>query len=307
MSDQVGAATTPRVARRSGRGGVRARLRPLEPYLLMAPAVLFLAVFLGWPILGALGVAFQTATGQWTLANFQRLATDTDFTLAIRNTFLLLVIIIPLEVAIALVMAVLAQTRLRGTNFFLYGWSFPLAISDLAAGLVWLSIFTQHGYLNSLLQDLHLIPHPIGFLNYNDLPGMVAAVVLAETWRSVSLVMVIIMSGIQSIPAELGEAASILGAGAWRRFRHVTLPLLKPTLQVALILRTTAAFQVFAVVLALTGSGLPVLATKTESWAYEARNFQMAAVYAVILLLFSTLATFVYLTALRTPRAVFQR
>jgi multiple sugar transport system permease protein len=307
MSDQVGAATTPRVARRSGRGGTRARLRPLEPYLLMAPALLFLAVFLGWPILGALGVAFQTAAGQWTLANFQRLATDTDFTLAIRNTFLLLVIIIPLEVTVALAMAMLAQSRLRGTGFFLYGWAFPLAISDLAAGLVWLSIFTQHGYLNSVLQDLHLIPHPVGFLNYNDLPGMVAAVVLAETWRSVSLVMVILMSGIQSIPAELGEAASILGAGAWRRFRHVTLPLLKPTLQVALILRTTAAFQVFAVVLALTGSGLPVLATKTESWAYDARNFQMAAVYSVLLLLFSTLATFVYLTALRTPRAVFQR
>jgi multiple sugar transport system permease protein len=273
----------------------------------MAPAVLFLAVFLGWPILGALGVAFQTAAGEWTLGNFRRLLTDTDFVLAIRNTLLLLVIIIPLELAIALAMAVLAQSRLRGRDTFLYLWSFPLAISDLAAGLVWLSIFTQHGYLNSVLQDLHLVPHPIGFLDYSDLPGMLAAVVLAETWRSISLVMVIIMSGIQSIPVELGEAASILGAGAWRRFRHVTLPLLKPTIQVALILRTTAAFQVFAVVLALTGSGLPVLATKTESWAYDARNYQMAATYAVLLLLFSSLSTVLYLVVLRTPRAVFQR
>jgi multiple sugar transport system permease protein len=273
----------------------------------MAPAVIFLLVFLGYPILGALGVAFQTAAGQWTLANFRRLATDTDFGLAVRNTFLLLVVIIPLELVVALLMAVLAQTRLRARGFFLYVWSFPLAISDLAAGLVWLSIFTQHGYLNSVLQDLHLVRHPVGFLDYNDLPGMVAAVVLAETWRSVSLVMVVIMSGIQAIPAELGEAASILGAGAWRRFRHVTLPLLKPTVQVALILRTTAAFQVFAVVLALTGSGLPVLATKTESWAYDARNYQMAAVYAVLLLVFSSLSTLFYLTALRTPRAVFQR
>ena len=296
MPDQVGAGAV-----------LRKRLRPLEPYLLMAPAALFLVAFLGWPILGALGVAFQTAAGQWTLANVQRLVHDTDFGLAVRNTLLLLVIIIPLELVVALAMAVLAQTRLRGRGFFLYVWSFPLAISDLAAGLVWLSIFTQHGYLNSVLQDLHVTQHPIGFLNYDNLLGLVLAVVVAETWRSISLVMVVIMSGIQSIPAELGEAAAILGAGAWRRFRHVTLPLLKPTVQVALILRTTAAFQVFAVVLALTGSGLPVLATKTESWAYDARNYQMAAVYAVLLLLLSSVATAGYLTALRTPRQVFQR
>jgi len=276
------------------------------PYLLLAPAMLFLAYFLFWPALGAFGVAFQTTSGTWTSANLQALVRDTDFGLAVRNTFLLLVIIIPLEFTIALAMAVLAQSRLRGRGFFLYIWSFPLAISDLAAGLVWLAIFTSHGYLNSALQDMHVIQHPIGFLNYDNLPGLLLAVVLAETWRSISLVMVIIMSGIQVIPPEMGEAAAILGAGAWSRFTKVTLPLLEPTLQVGLMLRTTTAFQVFAVVLALTGSGLPVLATKTETWAY-AHNYQMAAAYAVLLLILSSLTTVAYLTFLRTPREVFQR
>jgi multiple sugar transport system permease protein len=269
--------------------------------------MLFLAYFLFWPALGAFGVAFQTAAGEWTLGNFQALLRDTDFGLSVRNTLLLMVIIIPLELAIALGMAVLAQSKLRGRAFLLYVWSFPLAISDLAAGLVWLSIFTSHGYLNSALQDTHVIQHPIGFLNYDNLAGLVVAVVAAETWRSISLVMVVIMSGIQSIPLELDEAAAIMGAGAWSRFTRVTLPLLKPTLQVALMLRTTTAFQVFAVVLALTGSGLPVLATRTETWAYGARNYQMAAAYAVLLLFLSSLATIAYLTFLRTPREVFQR
>ena len=307
MSDQVGAAPIPRVGRRPARGGAAARLRSLTPYLLIAPAMLFIAYFLFWPALGAFGVAFQTASGQWTMANFQALVHDTDFGLSVRNTFLLLALIIPIEFAVALLMAVLAQSRLRGRDFFLYVWSFPLAISDLAAGLVWLSIFTSHGYLNSALQNLHVIQHPIGFLNYDNLPGLVLAVVVAETWRSISLVMVVIMSGIQAIPAELGEAAEILGASSWKRFTTVTLPLLKPTLQVGLMLRTTTAFQVFAVVLALTGSGLPVLATKTASWAYGARNYQMAAAYAVLLLFLSSLATVAYLTFLRTPREVFQR
>jgi multiple sugar transport system permease protein len=307
VSDQVRAAAAPRVGRRPRRGGVRAGLRPFEPYLLVAPAAIFLLLFLAWPAVRALLIAFQTAAGSFTLANFQGMAHESDFGLALRDTFIVLVIVIPVETTMALAMAVLAQQRLRGSNFFLYFWTLPLAISDLAAGLVWLSVFTGHGYLNSLLQDLHVIQHPVGFLDYNNLPGLVASVVVAETWRSISLVMVIVLSGVQAIPAELGEAAEMLGAGAWRRFWNVTLPLLKPTLQVALILRTTAAFQVFAVVLVLTGSAFPVLATKAESWVYEYHNYQMAASYAILLLVLSSLSTVVYLAALRTPREVFQR
>jgi len=306
MSGQVASAAG-RAAERPPRGAVRVSRRQLEPYFLLAPAALFMTLFFVWPAVQTLLIAFQSSTGVFTLGNFQAMFKDTDFLLTLRNTALLLVLIIPIETTIALGMAVLAQSRLRGRDFMLYIWSIPLAVSALAAGLVWFSIFTSHGYLNSVLQDLHLIRHPLGFLDYNNLAGLVGAIVLAEVWRSISLVMVVIMSGIQSIPAELGEAAEVLGAGAWRRFRHVTLPLLKPTLQVALILRTTAAFQVFSVVLALAGSALPVLAVKSESWINEYRNYQLAATYALVILLLSSLSTVTYLLLLRTPRAVFQR
>jgi multiple sugar transport system permease protein len=279
----------------------------MEPYFLLAPAAAFLALFFAWPAVQALLIAFQTAAGAFTLANFQAMGRDTDFWLAVRNTLLLIVLIIPIETTIALGMAVLAQSRLRGRGLYLYIWSIPLAVSDLAAGLVWLAVFTGHGYLNSFLQDLHIVKHPVGFLDFNNLGGLVAAVVIAEVWRSISLVMVIIMSGIQAIPRELHEAAEILGAGPWRRFLKVTLPLLKPTLQVALILRTTAAFQIFAVALALTGSAYPVLAVKSEAWISDYHNFQLAAAYAVLILALSSLSTAVYLVVLRTPRAVFQR
>ena len=306
MSGQVASAAG-RAAERPPRGAVRVSRRQLEPYFLLAPAALFMTLFFVWPAVQTLLIAFQSSTGAFTLGNFQAMFKDTDFLLTLRNTVLLLVLIIPIETTIALGMAVLAQSRLRGRDFMLYIWSIPLAVSDLAAGLIWFSFFTSHGYLNSVLQDLHLIKHPLGFLDYNNLAGLVGAIVLAEVWRSISLVMVVIMSGIQSIPAELGEAAEILGASAWRRFRHVTLPLLKPTLQVALILRTTAAFQVFSVVLALAGSALPVLAVKSESWINEYRNYQLAATYALVILLLSSLSTVTYLLLLRTPRAVFQR
>ncbi len=272
---------------------------------MIAPAAMFTIAFLAWPAVRALGGAFETPAGAWTLDNFRALVDDTDFALATRNTLLLLAIVIPLEFVVALSLAVLAQSRLRGRRLLVSAWSFPLATSDLTAGLVWLAIFTQHGYLNSALQQLGWIRQPIGFLDYDNLLGLIVAVVLAESWRSISLVMVIFVSGLQSLPADVGEAAATLGADAWRRFRHVTLPLLRPTIQVALILRTTAALQLFAVVLALTGNGVPVLATRTVSHM-EAREYQTAAAYAALLLVLSSLSTILYLAALRTPRHVFQ-
>jgi multiple sugar transport system permease protein len=291
-----------------GRRPARRRRRfQWEPYALIAPAAIFMLVFFVWPAIQALLIAFQTPSGVFTLANFQAMVHDTDFRFALTNTLLLLALIIPIETTVALLMAVLAQTRLRGSGFFLYFWSLPLAVSDLAAGLVWLSIFTSHGFLNSALQDLHLIRHPVGFLDYNSLGTVVAALVIAEVWRSISIVMVVIMSGIQSIPEELNEAASLMGATGWQRFTKVTLPLLKPSIQVALILRTTAAFQVFAMVLALAGAAYPVLAIKTEQWVYDYQNYQLAGSYAALILLLSALGTIAYLILLRSPRQVFQR
>jgi multiple sugar transport system permease protein len=306
VSDQVASAPA-RTAERRPKTRARFSRRDLEPYLLLAPAAIFMLLFFGWPAIQALLIAFRTPSGVFTLANFQAMLHDVDFVKALRNTLILIALIIPIETTIALGMAVLAQSRLRFRNLMLYFWSIPLAVSDLAAGLVWFSVFTSHGYLNSVLQSLHLIQHPVGFLDFNNFGGLIGAIVIAEVWRSISLVMVVVMSGIQAIPVELGEAAEILGASAWRRFTRVTLPLLKPTLQVALILRTTAAFQVFAVVLALAGSALPVLAVKSESWVTEFRNFQLAATYAVLILVLSSLGTLLWLGVLRTPREVFQR
>jgi multiple sugar transport system permease protein len=307
MSGEVAQAPAIPAAETGRRPARRRRRFQWQPYALVAPAAVFMLVFFVWPAVQALLIAFQTSNGDFTLANFKAMANDTDFRFALTNTLLLLALIIPIETTVALVMAVLAQTRLRGSGFFLYFWSLPLAVSDLAAGLVWLSIFTSHGFLNSALQDLHLIRHPIGFLDYNSLGTVVAALVIAEVWRSISIVMVVLMSGIQGIPEELNEAASLMGASGWQRFTKVTLPLLKPSIQVALILRTTAAFQVFAMVLALAGAAYPVLAIKTEQWVYDYQNYQLAGSYAALILLLSALGTVVYLIVLRSPRQVFQR
>lgn len=277
------------------------RWRQVAPYALLAPAGIFLFVFFAWPMVQALLMAFQTEAGQWTFANFQRMARDIAFIGAIRNTLLLVVCIIALQMVLALSMALLLQAGLRGTGWLLYVWAIPLAISDLAAGIVWLAIFTDRGYLNSLLVNLGLSETGARFLSYENPASIFFAVLIAEVWRSTSIVMVNLLAGLQIIPNEYGEAAAVFGATWWQRLRHVTLPLLRPSLQVALILRTILAFQVFAVAIALAGRNLPVLAGEAYNWYGSYSNPNMAAAYAMLILIFSLVSTAIYLRALRVP------
>ena len=111
--------------------------------------------------------------------------------------------------------------------------------------------------------------------------------------------MVIIVAGLNQVPKEFGEAAEVFGAGRWTRFFRITLPLIKPALQSALILRTVLAFEVFAVVYALGGSNMPVLVGEAYTWQNQNQNYGVAAAYAVLIMIISLAATFVYLKAVK--------
>lgn len=279
----------------------RRRRRDLVPYWLLAPTVLFMAAFFVWPMLQALVLAVQDASGDLSLEPIRRMTIDPKFWEAIRNTIVLTLVVVPAQVVLALVMSLVLMTGLRGAGLFLYAWTIPLGISDLAAGLVWLAIFTDRGYLNSVLVGLGLSEIGYSFLSYEHPVSIFLAVAAAETWRATALVMVILLAGLQVIPKEYAEAAEVFGATPWQRIRHVTLPLLRPSLQVALILRTILAFQAFAVVIALAAYNLPVLAGETYRWYGDLRNPNVAAAYALVIMLFSLVNTGIYLRALRTP------
>lgn len=272
----------------------------LTPYLLLLPSLVFLAFFFAWPMIQAFALAFQTADGQWTLAHVQRMVQDVAFTDALRTTLILIVAILPLQFTLAVIMALLVQARLRGAGLFLYVFAIPLGISDLAAGIIWFSIFTERGYLTSILHGLGLIDKPFIFLNYQTPGWLFLAVVLAEVWRATAIIMVILVAGLQSIPRDYMEAAEVFGAGLFDKVWRVILPLLRPSLQVALILRTILAFQVFAVVLALAGRGMSVLASEAYRWYNSYRNPNVAAAYAALIMLLSIITTVLYLRALYT-------
>ena len=269
------------------------------PYLLILPSVLFFALFFVNPLLQAVLLAVRDG-GTWTLDYFRRMVQDFYFPDAMRNTLTLTAVVVPVQLVLALGLGLLLGALPRGSrDAFLYIWTIPLGVSDLAAGIAWLAIFTERGYLNSMLGALGLLEVPRLWLGYHDPVSLFVAVALAEVWRATAIVLVILVSGLQLIPRELGEAAEVFGASPWQRLRRVTLPLLRPSLQTALMLRTVLAFEVFAVVQTLAGRNLPVLASEAYIWYGSFRNPGVAASYGLVILGLSAATTLLYLQLLK--------
>ncbi len=268
------------------------------PYLLLLPATIFLCAFFLIPFLQVAWIAF-TDRGSLSLQHFQTITNDWKFMPALQNTFLLVLIIVPIQIALSLGMATMVTKLNRGRDLILYIWTIPLGISDLAAGIIWLAILEQSGFMNSLLNGVGLIDGPTNWLTYTNYGALIVAVVVAEVWRSTAIVLVILVAGIGLIPKEYGEAAEVFGASPWKRFTKVTLPLLRPSLQTALILRTILAFEVFGVVAALAGSTLPVLMSETYQWQFALQDRGAAAAYALVILGISVAFTLLFLRLLR--------
>jgi len=279
----------------------RPRLRVnWTPYVLVLPTLLFLGVFFIYPMVQAivLGIT-DPQSGVLTWAHFRRMSADLYFRQAILYTLIITAIAVPLQVMLGLAVALLVNSRFRGHAFFLYLTALPIGISDLAAGLIWQSIFTERGYLNAALQGLGLVEFPVIFLSIERPDWLLGAIVLAEVWRATAIVMVILLAGLQLIPKDYAETASVFGAGRWQTLRHVILPLLRPSLQTALIVRTILAFQLFATVITLAGRQIPVLAGEAYFWYSLYRSPNVASAYAMLILLLSGSITWVYLRFLR--------
>jgi multiple sugar transport system permease protein len=279
------------------------RLRRWEglPYWLILPTVVYLGLFFIWPMIQAFELAVRVG-GVWTLEPFRTMYHDIRFGQALRFTLIFIAIIVPVQFVLALTMALIANSKLRGRSVFLLIFILPLGASDLAAGLVWSSIFTQHGYLNTILQDVGLRSSPYIWINPTKQTQIIVMIVIAEIWRSTALITVILMAGLQGIPKDYSEAAEVFGAGFFARLRTVTLPMLKPAIQVALLLRIVFAFEVFGTMIAIGGSSTSTLAFEAYNWETALLNPHVAAAYATLILALSLVSAAVVLRVFRTRR-----
>ena len=271
------------------------------PYLLLLPAILFLAGFFLYPFAMVAWQAFTDDAG-FTMAHFIAMKDDWKFSTAFWNTIWLALAVIPVQLVLAITMANMVNRMQKGRDIALYIWTIPLGISDLAAGIIWLAIFEQTGFLNSMLHAIGVADTPTNFLTYQNTGTIFIAIALAEIWRATAIMLVILVAGMGLIPKEYHEAAEVFGASSWQRLIKVTLPLLKPSLQTALVLRVILAFEVFAVVAALGGTNFPVLMGETYNYQFELQDGNVAAAVALVILGISIAFTLLILRVLRVPK-----
>jgi len=238
-------------------------------------------------------MALTTKTGEFTLSNFGFILKDPVFWIALRNN-----IIVPVGSVIFELIAGLGIALLVSREFFLRGTVrtiaiLPFAVPEIVFLTIMRFIFAEHGYLNSGLLGIGL--PQINWLS----PGSWLSLVvigLADAWRVTPIVFLILLSGIESIPKELYEAAKIDGASGWSIFRKITLPLLTPFIISALILRSIDAFRIFATPLVLTGfEGAPFISTYAYHFWNDYSNAQIANGAGLILALMMLSLSYLYL------------
>tara|TARA_R110000868_G_scaffold72162_29_gene210580 strand:+ start:2791 stop:3699 length:909 start_codon:yes stop_codon:yes gene_type:complete len=219
---------------------------------------------------------------------------DDAFWVVLKNTAVFM-LATPVSIAIALALALLVDQNLKGRSIYRTIIFLPYPMMIVAVGIVWRWLYNDSvGLINYLLRSAGLIDRPIAFLESFDFAML--SVMVAAIWQIVGFFMIIILTGLQNIPAHLYEAALIDGARAHHRFWRITLPLLRPSIFLCVILGVIASFTSFDLIYTMTGGG-PGLATELLiTYVYKlsftlSRFDYAAAVTVVMFLLFLTLAT----------------
>jgi multiple sugar transport system permease protein len=274
--------------------------RTLTYAIFLGPSLVGVSVFLLGPIVASLGLSFAS----WDLLtppqfigtdNFQRLWRDPEFWSALRHTLTFLAGYIPLVMVLGLLVAVALNSQLPGRSFFRAVYFLPVVTSWVAVALVWTWLLNPaYGLINNLL-GLVGITGPAWL--FDPLWAM-PAVILTSAWKDTGFVMTILLAGLQGIPRELYEAASIDGASGKRQLLHITLPLLMPALFFALSISLINSFQVFDQVYIMTGGG-PAGATTVlveqivkNAFSFSQMGYASAMSWVLFVLIFTTTLVF---------------
>jgi ABC-type sugar transport system permease subunit len=264
----IGAAAA-RPPRRPGRRRARVS-ETLVGYSFAAPNLVLLALFLLYPLVLAAVLSFSRYQGfgapEWIgIGNYADLLSDAVFWQALGNTTLFTVATLLLSIGLGLALAVLLNPALPGRALFRTIVYAPMVVSGVASGLIGVLMFDENtGVIDKGLIALGLPGVP---WQSNGSAAM-AAVILMTVWGRTGFNMVIYLAGLQGIGQELYEAAELEGAGAWQRFRAITLPLLGPSTFFLLIMNVIYSFQVFDLVFVLTGGGPGNATTMLTTYAY---------------------------------------
>ncbi len=323
------------------RGSSTRRGQALAGWTFVSPTLVVLGLFLAVPVLMALWVSFTDWNGRGSpfasgigfvgVDNYRELVgeqgglTRSDFMTSLRNNFFYVLLVVPLQTAFALFLAlVLNQKMLKAVGFFRTAFYFPSVVSSVAISLVFLFLFSGGGVINSMLDAigvdgptwfndsrglLHLLGDGLGLWNASDPPSALAdsgalglswwqwisgpsvalsVIIMLVIWTTAGTFMLMFLAALQDLPLEVEEAARIDGAGSWGVFRNVTLPHLRPTMLLVTTLGLIGTWQVFDQVYVMTqgGPGKSTLTPAYLSYSYAFDNQKWGIAAAMAFVLF---------------------
>ncbi len=261
--------------------------------LMVAPLFLYILFFMFIPVGQSIYLSFVAPrSGEPTLENYRTIVNRSQFQDAFINTLGITVMGVAMEMIAGIIIALMLSRAFRGRGIFRSIVLVPLGVPTLVAGAAMLYFVGFNGYLNEILLDLGIIDVPI-YWQQSGLRGMFS-IAIADVWKTTPLVALILLAGLEAIPGDVYEAADVDGADGWRRFRDITLPLLMPSITMALILRVIDAFRIFDIALVLAGQAIPVMSSFVY-FDYQSGSINTASAAAVILLLMILVFVVAYL------------
>ena len=247
---------------RKREGDRAARETQVLGWVLVAPAIAAVAALVIYPLIKGFqqsissgGILFGEKPGYVGLRNYRDVIHDPVSVDAMRHTAEYVVLAVSLELVLGIFVAVTLRTIFPGRGFVLAILILPWALPSVVSGVLWRRIFDpQNGLLNSVLLQLHVISQPHVWMASGR--GAIVYITIVHVWGVLPLVSLIFLAGLQSIPDEVYSASSVDGAGPWRQFRYITLPLLRPSIAIALTVGTLLAISIFDEIYVLNGTAL---------------------------------------------------
>ena len=293
------------LGRSSAGGGPNAAEDRLAGWIFITPAMLIVVIFVLFPILFSGWVSLHNwdtvgTFGQQNvhkfigIDNYKTLFHDNDFWLALRNTVWYTVGVVPVQTVVALFLAVLANRKIRGISFFRTAFYFPSISSSVVIALIFTWLYSGNGFINTVLRNVGIDPpRPVWLANPNGVFSLILghfgvdhfsgfwagpslalfSIMLQNIWASLGGLMVVYLAGLQNVPGEVYEAASLDGASRWRQFVDITVPLLRPITFFVLTVGTIGCFQVFDQIYIMSNGG-PAKTTTTVAYLVYTQAFQ---------------------------------
>ncbi|MCK4551578.1 MAG: sugar ABC transporter permease [Tenericutes bacterium] len=279
-----------------------------SPYMFLVPALLFYTFFWLLPVSLSLIESFTSIDGGFSLENFKMMFDDPLFGEAFRNTLIFAVISLFLQFIFALMFALLINRNFKGSKWFLFIMLIPMAIPPSAVGILWNTGLVESGWINSLLsvtglQNLiELLGIAEGPIIWKEASGLQAVfmIILIDTWTVLPSVMIILLAGLQNFNEEYSEAARIFGANRFQALKDIVIPIIKPTIITALLLRIISGLQVWLISVMIFGfNNVPFLLERIVFYTDQVRlgvySYKLSVTYSVFVVAVVSITAYIFI------------